>query len=51
MRGPIVALIAAVEKRSYSRNSGSTSEEVQTNASGSRARTISAARRSCASFR
>ena len=40
-----------VEKRSYSRYCGSTSDETERNASWNSSRTISATRRSCSSFR
>jgi hypothetical protein len=50
MRGATKALRAVVEKRSYSRYSGKTSDEVVMTASGSRRPRISAARRSCSAL-
>ena len=49
--GPTKALIVAVVKRSNSRNCGTISALVVTNASGISSRTIAAARRSCSGFR
>ena len=49
--GPTKALRQTVEKRSYSRYCGKTSDETERNASGNSSRTISATRCSCSGFR
>lgn len=49
--GPTNAFRPTVEKRSYSRYCGITSEETERNASGNSSRTISATRCSCAALR
>ena len=49
--GPTYAFRHTVEKRSYSRYCGSTSDETERNASGNSSRTISATRGSCSGLR